>query len=271
MRAEILSYGVRVHVSNRFAIGEKASSVLSSPMFERSNSGGFLKRLMAAASVVILLMLGYVVFGVLRPISRTPEWWEKSAISGVGVIQTAEAFENELIRAASMVRPADSNPPPSGLSYRSDEWVLEISQDRVNAWLAGRLPKWLANRPESWDAWRRMIGARVSFKPSGLKMGVPMIHRGVETVLWADFASDPQRANGIGFTSVDVYVGRFAAPESLLESLFDESTQRILTEVRSNADLSESLALRLDDGRVVRIRGVHFGDGVLKLVCRTEK
>jgi len=249
----------------------KVANVLSSPMIERSTKVQTWHRIATAACVTLLLVIGYISIGVLRPMSQPPEWWDSSAVSERDAVEPAQQLENELMRAASFVRPAGSTPPSPGLSYRSEDWIVEISQAHANAWIVARLPKWLANRGESEEFINRMVRTRIRFEASVMKVGVPMMYSGVESVLWAAFTLQDNSAEGVQFRVVDAYVGRKRTPDEVLEAALDDSARRTLAELKSGRDFSDALSMRLEDGRIVRVTRIQIGDSVLRLVCHTEK
>jgi len=240
-------------------------------MIERSTKVQTWRRIATAACVTLLLVIGYISIGVLRPMSQPPEWWDSSAVSERDAVEPAQQLENELMRAASFVRPAGSTPPSPGLSYRSEDWIVEISQAHANAWIVARLPKWLANRGESEEFINRMVRTRIRFEASVMKVGVPMMYSGVESVLWAAFTLQDNSAEGVQFRVVDAYVGRKRTPDEVLEAALDDSARRTLAELKSGRDFSDALSMRLEDGRIVRVTRIQIGDSVLRLVCHTEK
>lgn len=66
-------------------------------------------------------------------LSRPPEWWRPSGRADADAVSRGETLENALVTETHRVRDPGS------------AWSVKLRDADVNAWLATRLPKWLAH------------------------------------------------------------------------------------------------------------------------------
>lgn len=84
--------------------------------------------------VAVLVVAGLIAWAWNRVTSK-PEWWSAAEPrSQVTATQAAE-FENWVVKELHTVRPASQR-----------EYVLELREDDINAWLAARLAPWARNQ-----------------------------------------------------------------------------------------------------------------------------
>src|ERR1041385_5952442 len=97
-------------------------------MTRRSKRAIFL----AVSALVVLIV---AVAGVSWwAASSTPAYWQQIDRDDPRVVQRGAAVENFISTQATSARPD------------MERWSIELTQEQVNAWLATRLPMWLANQ-----------------------------------------------------------------------------------------------------------------------------
>jgi hypothetical protein len=90
------------------------------------------RRWLAAALIVAVLVSAGAV-GLWQLTWMAPTWWAPLDPGDEQIARLAERVEYRLAEEAHKVRP---EPKP---------WWIEIRQDQINAWLAARLPEWVAH------------------------------------------------------------------------------------------------------------------------------
>ncbi len=118
------------------------------------------KRDIIIASLVVLVSI--VSFGIVTAgwlASYKPDWW--SALpdpNSAPIISTAEAVERGVTQAIDKM-------PDDGR-----EWRVELAESEANAWLAAKLPKWIAHEGVDWPGGKVLAGVR--FEPGRIVFGV---------------------------------------------------------------------------------------------------
>jgi len=226
--------------------------------------------LIAVAAVVVLAASAAIGW---RLAQLRPAWWPPSpdteAANRVG-----QHLENTVSATLTQNRPAD------------DAWTLVITQDHANAWLAGRMPKWLANRSVRMPD--RYRGAAVSFEGGAMQLTVELQRDAGATspARWLGIVVEPlidAEANEIRLQPVAARIGRLRVPFGVLAGrdlarrigLRDEPQRSIQSAAYHTVVTGEPMRIpslfKLDDGRRVRVMDVVIDGGMLKLTCRTER
>ncbi len=84
--------------------------------------------------IAALVVAGLIAWGWNRLTSR-PEWWSAAEPRSQVTAAQATEFENWVVKELHTVRPANQR-----------EFVLELREDDINAWLAARLAPWARNQ-----------------------------------------------------------------------------------------------------------------------------
>lgn len=215
--------------------------------------------------MVILLILGLGAVVLWDRAGKAPTWYDPPDPQRAEVVQAADDVEYNLLAAAQEIRTAD------------EVWAIRVREDHINAWLAARLPEWLAH--DGRGGWPASLGTpQVSLEAAGIRLGIPVDEAGAERVMSVRLVPD-LRDGTLRFTMDRAWVGQVGLPgapvSAFLELLrehagssFDDPDTRaiidLLTEERST-DPEVTLA----DGRRVRLENLRLGDGTLDLSCRT--
>lgn len=201
-----------------------------------------------------------------------PSWWPPPPD-----LEAANRVGQQLENAVSATL-TDHRPP-------TDAWTFSISQDHANAWLAGRMPKWFANR--SVRVPDRYRGAAVSFDGGAMHLTVELQGTGMaSSARWLGIVVEPSidtEANEIRLHPVAARIGRLRVPFGMIAGrdlaqrigLRDDPDRAIQSAAYHTIVTGEPMRIpalfRLDDGRRVRVLGVAIDGGTLTLTCRTER
>lgn len=168
------------------------------------------------------------------------------------------------------------------VEYRSDEWVISISQGEANAWLATSLDAWL----ESLGRPKMTLTPRVAFVPGRVLVGFRDGSSGAGSsdsergrTYWAEVAPRAedsgvfvtlQRA-GVGRASLSVERLRVLADAVVKKNAADEDRARLDQLLAGNEVRVVGGGFELADGRRVRIVRIDVAANELHLTMVTEK
>jgi hypothetical protein len=220
--------------------------------------------LFVALVLVILLTAG--MLGLWRLTYMAPAWWSPPDPDDRQTEALAERVEYRLAEEAHKIR---TEPSP---------WWIEIKQDQINAWLASRLPDWVAH--EHGLQWPAEVGRpQVNLNEGGVSVGVDIETDVGTRYVVAHLA--PRFVDGeLSLTLDSVSVGRMRIPGSSVGSVMDRvrasGTGRFLDDPSVEALIAAleggqaiDPTLTLNDGRRVRLLDVRCTRGALLLQCRT--
>ncbi len=237
------------------------------------------RRRFVAAVLLIAALSGVVVGACFWLAAGRPGWWRAIDPADPAVRARARAVENGLVTVLTEQR-------------GTEPWVARIADADASAWLAARLSEWaVAGGPlERWPAEVLQVQAR--FEPGALVLGAHLQTGLGEGRVVSVRVAPRMDATGALFTrATSVRFGRLRVPARFVVAEGASAAparwlraQRYLPtdfqgrpEVESLArallgevPLAHAPALRLSDGRVVRVLGVRAADGVLEITCRTE-
>jgi hypothetical protein len=188
---------------------------------------------------------------------QTPEWWvptttNESAEATASWASTGEAVEQRVVNEGHRVRNAAA-------------WDLTLHELEVNAWLGTRLLEWMASRspPVSLGAGVREV--RVMMREGRLTVAARLDRDRVVAVSVAP-AIDAGGRLVLRLTSASV--GRLGVPVSWAARALEPASRAGLA-VEGGAIVVGDPRVKLADGRLVRIEGVHVTEGGVKVRCRT--
>jgi hypothetical protein len=233
-----------------------------------------------AAPALALLVALIAAAGALAwfMASREPAWWARTLVPDAPA--RATALENGSVSVFSTPRPP------------GERWTAAINEEDANAWLAARLPQWLAAQtpPLRWPAEVERVG--VSFRDGGVLLGAAVRQGKQSQVLSLRLVPSVGADGELRVAATSFRVGRLALPPGLVLSATGRPNplgSAILAESDLPAGLREwpeadavaralleglPLVKRprfgLGDGRSVRLRGVEARDGRLLLTCTTD-
>ncbi len=201
------------------------------------------------------LLIGIGVVSVIGAATWLLVRCEPAAYSRAAVIADAQVAVE---RAEALERGAASalSQPRSG----DGPWIVEIKEEDAAAWIAERLPSWLANRGERWpDAWTL---PRVRFADGRVFIGV----RGSGGRILGASGELAVEAGEIRIRSARVTIGLVALPARAMAGVITDELARGLIA----GDRGVSASTTLDDGRRVSVERVEIHDGRLRFACRTR-
>ncbi|MHC4219202.1 MAG: hypothetical protein ACYSU7_12190 [Planctomycetota bacterium] len=226
--------------------------------------------LITALTLVVLLAAGAV--GLWRLTWMAPAWWSPVETDDETTAALAERVEYRLAEEAHKVRP---EPKP---------WWIKIRQDQINAWLASRLPEWVAH--EQGLQWPAQVGQpQVHLESGAVTLGVDIdtnagtryvAARVVPRIIDGELAL---ALDGISVgrvwipgSSVGAVVDRMravgvAGMEGSDQFLDDPGIEALITLLDGGRQFDPTLAL--NDGRRVRVLDVRCDSGALLLRAET--
>ncbi len=183
-------------------------------------------------------------------------------------------------------------------------WTLTLTDAKINAWLALRLPAWIENNANM--RWPKEIGTpQVLIEPDGLSIAVPVTAKGVTRTVVAKVRPEIEKqvtgdASGgreadtglasapavtekvdeaLSMPLVSVSLGKVWIPGEPLRRVID-SVREAAPEFLNDARVQQAIEVlagratiepvhRLGDGRVVRITEVQLKRGEIALTART--
>lgn len=197
-----------------------------------------------------------------------PRWWSEvslvsEAARGPAGAEAAQRLENAITTELHRGRRG------------GESWEFTLHESQANAWIAHRLPRWLAHRDPA--VVKELPEVRVRFEPGRVLLGAQQGDRVVGCALQVGL--DDRGA--LRAKMRDARVGRAPLPGSLARSVArdampqrlreDPDAVRILEAVLTGTPTEERVTLRLEDGRRVRIVGVRVESGTLTIGCVTER
>lgn len=210
-----------------------------------------LRRLAVGALLAGIAIVSLVGVGVYLLAHGEPSAYTSAAtIADQRIaVERAEALEHG---AASVI----SHP-------REDEqaWTVEIKEEDAAAWIAERLPGWLANRGEKWPAeWSR---PRVRFADGRVFIGV----RDSGGTILGLSGGPVIDAGELRIVQARGTIGRLALPARGMSGFIGDEVLRGLIA----GERGINAGTLLDDGRRVDLERVESVDGRLRLTCRTSR
>jgi hypothetical protein len=166
-------------------------------------------------------------------------------------VARGEALEQALVAAVTKVR------DPAG-----EEWAIAIDPADINAWLATRLPKWVAHDPE-FEPFAAASAVRIGSEDGAVVLETPI---GPEALgLVATVRMPLELATGDERLRADiggVRVGRLPIP--FAEVGFD-AAGTVQDELERLEARHPGRRFRLVDGRSIEVRAVSCEDGRIKI------
>jgi hypothetical protein len=223
----------------------------------------FLKRLVFALVTAIVVMT--VVIG---SVSRTvPEWYQPPSPQNAEVSRLAERVEYRLVEETRKIREPE------------DLWTLRVREEQINAWLATRLPEWIAH--EQGVQWPPQLGTpQVRVDRGHVALALPVGDDAYRRVVVARLGAEV-RDGGLWLSLERVQVGRLAIPGDPLDTLLamarrtplqdqiDGTAWKPVLDVLSGREPLEPM-LELGDNRRVELMDVRCRRGAIEFTSRTH-
>jgi hypothetical protein len=219
-----------------------------------------------AAALIVAVLVSAGAIGLWQLTWMAPAWWAPLDPSDEQTAQLAERVEYRLAEEAHKIRPEPKT------------WWIEIKQDQINAWLAARLPEWVAHAHGiQWPA-------EVGLPQVNVDMGAVRLGLDIETDAGTRYVVAHLKpsivAGELALTLDGMSVGRLWIPGSsvgaVVDRLADTDAGRFLDDpgVKALIGLLEGgrridPTLTLDDGRRVRVLDVRCNRDALLLNAET--
>ncbi len=207
---------------------------------------------------LVLLVLGLGVGLAAWLVLGAPPGWVPPDPQNPQTLQLAQRVENFVTTQTTRVR------------GHEQPWSIELSQEQANAWLAARLPMWLANQSVDEKFIRAATPAMVHLGDGQVEWALRTDWAGRPLVLRARF--EPVQAaesSPAGLKLTAIYAGRMPIPRDLLAG----QLRRYVNPGDADRFLRamDNLALRLTlaDGRSVQVQSLTLKPGAVVLTCRT--
>jgi hypothetical protein len=244
-----------------------------------------------------IVVVGIGVYWVWHMSWQAPTWYRPPQPTDATASQWADDTEYRLLQQTRKVREPH------------ETWRLTLTEAEMNAWLATRLPAWIAH--DAQVQWPEQIGTpQVLIERDGVSIAVPVTAKGVTRTVVAKLrpqmgevdanrsvaeqaqdsntgspaapaASQPaSRDNGLlSLPLISVSLGKVWIPGEPLQRVVD-SVREAAPEFLDDPRVKQAIAVlagrdaldpvhRLGDGRLVRITAVELRSGSIVLTART--
>jgi len=200
-------------------------------------------------SVICVISVLSILVGVLAWMSwQTPAWYAPPDFSDPMISKLAERAEYRFNEELHKIRP------------ETEIWAIRISDEAMNAWLAGRLEGWLTHDHEI-DLPPEIHNPQVHSSDAGLwtyaeveiTSGNPR-PLGVQWWVWVD-------EGNLFIEPIAIRLGKVPLPIALFQNIVEELREKV-------ADVEAMIPL-LDD-RSVSVTHVEFEKGAVVLTCTTR-
>ena len=220
----------------------------------------------------IMLVLAVGGFFLWYQARSAPKWYQPADPDAPEVAALAERVEYGLVEAYHKIRP------------EGDPWQVKVRDEEVNAWLATRMPEWIAHDEQT--EWPSEFGTpQIDIGPEGINVAVEVQLGDRKQVLVSRLT--PQFSDGQMQFKIDrVGLGRLAIPgvaATKLLNMVDEIApggvldadiaQKLMSKAGGMGGMSDadglSPDLELGDGRIVELLNMRLQDGAIDLTNRT--
>lgn len=217
----------------------------------------------AIAVLLCVALAGVALMAVLA--TRTPSWWVPPAADDPEVRALGERVEQRLVEEATRIRDGGG------------EWAIRLTEEQANAWLAGRLPQWLAHADGQSGASAPV--AQVHFETDRMVVaiapfdGTVVASSAFQPTVTEGMLSVADLGGGVGSLRLPFFG---AAKGRLLELLAAAVADASESESDHFASLlrafgGDPVAARVDlgDGRTLELLDLEIADGEIRIAART--
>ncbi|MFN0011992.1 MAG: hypothetical protein ACKVS8_10150 [Phycisphaerales bacterium] len=237
------------------------------------------RRRFVAAVLVIAALTALAVGASFALAASPPPWWRPINPADPAILARARAVENGLVTVITEQR-------------GPDPWVARIAEADASAWLASRLSEWTVTRGSlsRWPAEVRQVQAH--FESGALVLGAHL-RTGADDgrVVSVRLVPRMETDGSLFAPATSVRFGRLRVPAGLMvaegatgaPARWLHARRYLPTDFHGRPEmdslgrvlmgevaLARTPALRLSDGRVVRVLAVRAAEGFLEITCRTE-
>ena len=216
---------------------------------------------------LVLLLGGVGLVIVVGTLTRSvPEWYEPPSAKAPEVIELADRVEYRLVEETQKIRPQE------------ERWTLRVREPQVNAWLAVRLPDWIAHEKNL--QWPAEVGMpQVHIGDDVISLALPVEVRGFQRVVVAHLVPRIEgrqlwlQLRGIQLGGISVpgdpipVLSRFV--QSGAAGNIDNDDWQRLVDILTGREPIDPV-LELSDRRRIELLDVRFADGALDLTSQTQ-
>jgi len=223
--------------------------------------------------VACVAIAGVAILFVLA--TRPPSWWVPPAVGDPAVRALGERVEQRLVEEATRIREGDG------------DWAIRLTEQQANAWLAGRLPQWIAHADGA--AAGRAPTAQVHFETDRLVVAIappiapsftPVGGQFVATSAFALTVKDGM----LSIADLGGSVGALRVPflsatkgkvlELLAEAIASSAasqTDHVALLLRAFAGEPIAASFDLGDGRTLELLDLEIVNGEIRIAARTAR
>ncbi len=232
-----------------------------------------MKRIVLRILLVLLVLAIAGAWWTWRQSRVAPSWYAPPDPADRTVVALAEQVEYGIVETFHKLRPA------------GEPWTVRIREEQINAWLAARMPEWIAHDESL--AWPEELSVpQVHIGPAGLDLAVEVARQGRPYVVVTRL--DPRISDGrIHLEMERVGVGRVTVPGApatkvmeIIERLAPGGVidapvaQQLLGLFREDdaaaaGDGDGAARFDLSDGRRVELLAITLSEGAMDVTSRT--
>ena len=221
--------------------------------------------------LVLVIAAGLVVVGagwVWVLVRSAPSWYSPADAGDAEAAALAERAEYRLVEEYHRIR------------GEGEQWTVRVREEQINAWLAARLPEWIANREGL--SWPEGVGVpQVHIEEAGINVAVEAEYTGRKQVvvmrvvpevregeLWA-------RMDRVGLGRVSVAGSPAEALAGLIEEAGSEGAmgEEVMEELLKmvSGERGVEWSVELADDRRVELVDVVLSEGAIDVTNRTVR
>jgi len=245
------------------------------------------RRRIISAGVVLVGLFTLIILGGVALARSTPTWWAEAPTAALGVPTPQEVERGEILE--NLIINRLYSPEGTRNLAGNVEWAVSLPEDDVNAWLNTRLPKWLNNQSDK-PVWPVEVSrVVVRFEDGVIRLGArtvradtPQIY--AATIILSLVHTDRPGGGELWLRTPWLWIGRLPVPSGWLVGRLRSDPARDLPKHLSHlpqtrtfvdalageAPIVGRVALRLEDGRRVRVTRAEVREGRLSVWCVTE-
>ena len=219
-----------------------------------------------AGMVVFVSIVSFVIVTGGWLASYKPDWWNALPNGDdAPVASTAQAVEHGVTQAIDKM-PSDGS-----------AWRVELAESEANAWLASKLPKWIAHEGIDWPGDK--VAAGVRFEPGRIVFGVEFQTDSGGRVLTAAGRPHIDEDGRVVIGDSQLGVGRLQLPASLagprIASWIEQKIpQRGIAEgivdiFAHGEPVIRDPSVSADGSRRVRLVGIEVRERRIVITCQT--
>lgn len=230
----------------------------------------WLKRLLISLAVAMALVIVIVAI-IWSRVRAVPEYWEEVDAAKPEIRLQAERLENSVTTQLTRVRP------------RTETFEVELTQDRVNEWLASRLDPWLDNQarqidPGKLEQFRKHVKRiMVTFNEDRVIFAAKVEQEGSQIFFSVQFTAFKDESGRPSMKVESFHLGRQRLPMEMVYSIMrgsmpgsDAAKDKAIADLRKTLENVPLTFPIPGERRTIQVESVKLSEGLVQLICRTE-